>query len=432
LPVILAAMNVLRFRGAMLARILRVTGSVGFGLGAVQACSRSELPLYAVARGGEGGAGGAPVSSSSAQSSSSGEGGGFVVSSAVSSTGPGMTTVDAGGTCVVDVDGGVPLVACFPLANAGCPAPSDALPPLQGVLGPCMKPIVVCGGPFGQGQGDCCYDIEAVNIPCYVGRTFFLDEGTLRAELRDGGGWHAPLRPDVRHLSAATRAALAEAWARDGVFEHASVASFCRFSMQLLALGAPAELVRDVHAGAIDEVRHAELCLGLASAYAGRTLEPGPLPFPASVTLDAELASVAAESAMEGCIGETVAAVQAFDALASATDPAVIAVLETTVADETRHAELGWRFIAWALDAGGEDVRAAVIRAFSSFRPAPPRVEDLGAVSLDDYAAHGRQPATVARAIAEETLRDVVGPALCALLGRRRTAPEEARIDAVA
>src|SRR5262249_46904528 len=152
----------------------------------------------------------------------------------------------------------------------------------------------------------------------------------------------------------ATRRALADAWARDGLFEHASVASFSRFAMQLLAVGAPADLIRDVHAGAVDEVRHAELCLGLASAYAGRIVEPAPLPIPSPLPIDGDLTAIAAESALESCVGETVAAVQAFEALARATDPAVIAVLETTVADETRHAELGWRFIAWALDVGGE------------------------------------------------------------------------------
>jgi hypothetical protein len=190
--------------------------------------------------------------------------------------------------------------------------------------------------------------------------------------------------------------------------------------MQLLCVGAPADLVRDAHQGAIDEVRHAELCLGLASAYEGRSVEPTPLPLPRSVALDADLASVAAETAMEGCIGETVAAVQAFEALCRATDPAVIAVLEATVADETRHAELGWRFVAWALDVGGEATRAAVMRAFDGFRPAPPRAEDLADVNLDDFAAHGRQPAIEARKIADRTVREVVAPAVCALLARPR------------
>jgi hypothetical protein len=46
-------------------------------------------------------------------------------------------------------------------------------------------------------------------------------------------------------------------------------------------------------------------------------------------------------------------------------------------------------------------------------------VEDLDGVDLAIYAAHGRQVASVGRAIAAGVLRDIVQPAVCALLARR-------------
>ncbi len=269
-------------------------------------------------------------------------------------------------------------------------------------------------GPFADGGTVCCYFVEGMPIPCYVGRTFFLDEGVVKAELRPGPSWHEGPRPEVDALPAATRRALGEAWARDGLFEHASVASFSRFSMQLLALGAPADLVRDTHAACIDEVRHAELCLALASAYLGHDVEPTGLPIAAAVDVGADLAAVAAEAALEGCVGETVAAVQAYESLLRATDPAVREVLAVTVEDETRHAELAWRFLAWALDTGGPDVRERVMRAFAGFRPAPPTPDDLGGVELALFEAHGRMVASEARAIADRALADVVRPCLSA------------------
>ena len=51
----------------------------------------------------------------------------------------------------------------------------------------------------------------------------------------------------------------------------------------------------------------------------------------------------------EGCVGETVAALEAREALDHATDPEVRAALERIAADEQRHAELAWRVVSWGL-----------------------------------------------------------------------------------
>ena len=55
------------------------------------------------------------------------------------------------------------------------------------------------------------------------------------------------------------RLALVARWRSNGLAEHASVASFSRHSLQLLALAAPADLVEASHRAAIDEVAHAKV-----------------------------------------------------------------------------------------------------------------------------------------------------------------------------
>jgi hypothetical protein len=114
-------------------------------------------------------------------------------------------------------------------------------------------------------------------------------------------------------------------------------------------------------------------------------------------------------------------------------------VLEVTVEDETRHAELAFRFVAWALDVGGDDARNAVIRALSGFRPPATSPENLEGVDLDVYRAHGRIPAREARIMAERALQQIVVPCICALLERstprhaplleRMTQPAEAHVS---
>jgi len=418
-------------RKRLLARFLQIAGAGSAGLAAMAVAdcgARTGLGVMGQRAASVSGAGGAVTATTTA----SGVGGQLIIdanTTGFGGSGPSTTTGlgGMGGSSSVSTVGvggegpdGGPFegTACVDIPDGDCPMGGQAVMVIQGALGFCYQVDQIVSGPF-TGAGDCCYEVIVQNIPCYVGRTFYIDEGIVKAELRRGSSWRAGPVPDASRLPEATRVALAEAWARDGLFEHASVASFSRFAMQLLALGAPADLVRDVHAGALDEIRHAELCLGLASGYLGESVEPAALPVPGPISIVPDLSAVAAEAVMEGCIGETVATVQALDALAAATDPAVREVLEITVADETRHAELSWRFLAWAIDHGGPATREAVLAAFASFRPAPPREELLAGVDLALYAAHGRQRAVEGRAIAERAIAEIVQPAMCVLLSRR-------------
>lgn len=81
-----------------------------------------------------------------------------------------------------------------------------------------------------------------------------------------------------------------------------------------------------------DETRHAQLCFTLASRYAGQPLAPGPLSMN-NVLARATLDDVAQLCLLEGCVGETLAALQAAEALAGATDADVRRALDS-IAEE--------------------------------------------------------------------------------------------------
>lgn len=256
---------------------------------------------------------------------------------------------------------------------------------LLGLAAPASSPRPGCGAGVASGG-------ERAN-----------DGGTH--EHTNGRGSNDGLRPDVSRLSAEQRAALADAWKRDGLGEHASVAAFGRFALELLAVGAPASFVADAHRAALDEVRHAKLCLELASAYAGNAIAPGPFDFGRGVGVGASLPVMAARTFLRVCAGETLEAVRAAEQLALATDPAARAALATIVEDGARHAELGWRTVAWALDAGGEPVREALREAIGEITlAAPPSpVDPL-------LCAHGQLDGAAARLAMGRALRDVVLP----------------------
>lgn len=177
------------------------------------------------------------------------------------------------------------------------------------------------------------------------------------ASVTCGSGWAAKQKPHTAKLSTGERERLARHYERTALMEHASVAAFARFSLELLALGAPAELLRDTQQALGDEIRHAEICFGFAREYGGREICPGPLPMDGAVTTP-EIRKVFETAFLEACIGETIAAVEVEAALARSSDPSVRAALTQIAADERRHAELGWRFVHWAFGRLPSHVRA--------------------------------------------------------------------------
>jgi hypothetical protein len=284
-----------------------------------------------------------------------------------------------------------------------------------------FEPGTIVSGPLSPATpGECCY--EVVLTICGPGGRPYLEGGVallgpverLRVADPREASWRAGDRPSVEDLRASDREALASAWAEDALREHASVASFARAALALMAVGAPADLVARTHQAAIDEVRHARLCFMLASAYAGHEIAPGRFPIGDRVSLPTSLVDIAASAAAEGCVGETVAAVLAAEQLAHATDPAVRAALTVIAEDEARHAELAWATVAWAVRAGGDEVRASVARVFSAAVKGAASDERDASVSAA-LRAHGRLGAAKTSRVAERALARVIAPAASTL-----------------
>ena len=192
------------------------------------------------------------------------------------------------------------------------------------------------------------------------GRAWVADDGAfiVAAAAADDGG----------------SSAVARAWRAAAAFEHASVASFARSTLELLALGAPLDLVERTQAAALDEVRHARLSLALArrSARGGPTsghalaidddLDAAFGPLPALPTRAASHARLAVDTLVEAAVPETLAARSAAEAARRCRDAVVARVLAQIADDEERHAALAWDIIAWAVRQS-HGARAAVAAA---------------------------------------------------------------------
>ena len=246
-----------------------------------------------------------------------------------------------------------------------------------------------------------------VEEACAGGRPFLVDEVVRVAGVTGRRDWQASgYAPRVGSLDDVSRGLLADHWIRVARMEHASVAAFARFAMELLALGAPADLLVACSKAMADETEHARMAFALASAYAAKGLGPAALDVSGALR-NPDARSVFATLVREGCVGETIAAVEATLAHAQATDPAVKGALAKIAADETSHAELAFRAARWLFESGDTAFREwagrEVTRAVSE-RRAVPRGVGRG------FPEHGLLDGREQHALASQALTSLVEP----------------------
>ncbi|MES1173879.1 MAG: ferritin-like domain-containing protein [Myxococcales bacterium] len=255
------------------------------------------------------------------------------------------------GGCQVDGDCG-PNSLCIQIPQA-CDFPTFQ----------CSKGADECRlGSSDCPDGFCETNAQGRNV-CHTavcGRPFIVADLPRWAAVASRADWlDDSLTPNLAGLTPLERAERAAHWARLGQMEHASIAAFARFNLQLLSLGAPSELVEACNRALADETRHTRLCFALASSYAGLPLGPSKLEVRDCFD-DTSLAAIMKLVLREGCLGETGAALEARADAALATDPVVEEVLLRIAHDEQAHAELGFRFLAWALTQSSDEARLEI------------------------------------------------------------------------
>jgi hypothetical protein len=295
-------------------------------------------------------------------------------------------------------------------AQTSCPPASEVNPDelfLPGKCGDDLEITEVRGagmrGTTKLQSGDdletCCYPVEVTDHEpseeCMVGRPYY----------ENGKALSAPLLARSGSSPSGNKRALA--WARAGAGEHASVAAFARLAIELMRHGAPNALLGGVHQAALDEVRHAELCWSLAEHFGGERVKAGSFPFGGSVPADVSLAELAAAAVREGCLAETLGAHVADVAARLAHEGRVREALRKISDEEATHAVLSFRIVAWALGAGGPDVRAAVRAALA---------EPWPKLDVAELALRAGVDEAELRAAARTGVSEVVEPAVARLL----------------
>lgn len=296
----------------------------------------------------------------------------------------------------------------------------------------CQTPNDECGGDVDCPQ-DLCGAGDAgpfvcQNTSCAVGRPFLVDGLARAANVVGRSDWLLPLDLELGAASLSEREAAGVAWCRIGQMEHASVAAFARFALQLLSLGAPPSLVEAATSAMADETRHAQLAFGVASSLLGRAVGPAVLDVEQSL-LETSLVDIARLVIREGCIGETCAALEAREAALHAAQPELAQLLQRVADDESRHAELAWRFVSYALERDPQRIGALLQDELLEERSLVESAH-LPATSAHELAAAalGILPERLRGELRAVALRQVVAPCAMALLRQRAGAVAENQV----
>lgn len=265
---------------------------------------------------------------------------------------------------------------------------------------------VQCAVDSGSSQFAC------LTSNCAIGRPLMVQGSARATRATARGDWNEDaVRPNLEGLEPAIREALAARWSDVAAMEHASVASFARFTLQLMALGAPPDLLAETQQAAADEVQHARMAYAVASAYAAVPTGPGALDL-ADVRIDTDRARVLRGLIEEACVGEALGVAEARAYADAARDPAIASLLAKVADDEERHAALAWRTLRWMLHGADQQTleiaKEAFEQAMEEMRREPP-VE--GPVAQE----HGLWSASQVASLRRRTLDEVVRPCAQAL-----------------
>jgi len=171
--------------------------------------------------------------------------------------------------------------------------------------------------------------------------------------------------PNLDLLSEKQKKKLSQKWIEIGKAEHASVASFSLFAQRLLAIGAPPDLINEAFECAKEEIEHAKLSFTLASFYADKTIQPQSYESH-SFTIVPDVQSIIKGTIHEGCIEETISALETALDIYDEEDEYVKQVLCIITKDEAHHAAFAWKILKWAVECY-EDLAESFFEDFDTY-----------------------------------------------------------------
>ena len=153
---------------------------------------------------------------------------------------------------------------------------------------------------------------------------------------------------------------IVDSWKKAALGEHASVASFAKLVIQLIAIGAPSHLIKSSLEAAQDELYHAKVCLTVANNLDSTSPQSfGIMEFGLQeMNIPVDTLEILKGAIVEGCLGEGFGTKYAEIAANRAPDK-IGNILKKIADDEKRHENFAWEIVKYLTERDYELTNAA-------------------------------------------------------------------------
>lgn len=234
-------------------------------------------------------------------------------------------------------------------------------------------------------------------------------EGLVAAIVETGSGSWQRNAQEIKFGTDIEREFAGEFYLQIARYEHASIASFHRFAMELMQFGAPAELLEMAQKAATDEVRHAQSAFSIGNKLLGTSQQPGKLDI--NIAFHQELVSFASAILEEAAIQETLGVLIATEQLRVCKDETIAQYLREVVTEESEHSELAYASLRWCVEIGGEEIKTLIRERLE--QPFTFSLSQFPEIGID---ALGLPSQDAVKEAIDRGLRSVVIPSLRSLL----------------
>ena len=264
----------------------------------------------------------------------------------------------------------------------------------------------------------CCYETLAKtggllcgNIPSGAteGRPLIFNGIAQTASVSFGKTWSKGPLAKSHQLTFEQRQILSNFWLRTAQMEHASVASFHQFALDLIRFGAPPDLLIRTNKAILDEISHAKAAFAITEGFLNQAISPGD--FQMKIQPATNLAEFAKKVALEAAINETIAVILATVQRAKCTDYAINKFLTKIIREEAEHAELAWDTLRWLIQKGCSDVVDS-LRHLTTIDFTP----DVSSFPILGIPSHGLPSQTIIFSVLKHAYQHVVIPNLKMIL----------------
>ena len=142
-------------------------------------------------------------------------------------------------------------------------------------------------------------------------------------------------------------------WIDKALSKHASIATYAKFSLDLMSLGAPLWFLEMANNASLDEIEHTKFSFDILNMYLINYYNQNGCirykEFPShTVNIDGDYDRIASDTAIDGCFGELVSALTFMNG-----QEEMNGYLRTMALDELNHTSFAWVTIRWIIEQNG-------------------------------------------------------------------------------